>query len=109
MKAECWRVQAGWGVVDVRLFDPEEWDPVLALLAFSQVPGLITNQQYRHEEDAEDGEGVEEDEIEERVAGADDRLECGCWIQTEKRKEKNEKCLVIYAFPCANLLLHGVT
>lgn len=51
-------------------FNPQERGAVLAFLALAVVPALVAHQQQGDEEDAEDGEGVEEDEVEEGVVGA---------------------------------------
>ncbi len=67
VKAEGWGVQTGWGIAEMRLFDPQERRSVLALLVLAGAAGLVAHQQDRDEEDAEDREGVEEDEVEEGV------------------------------------------
>ncbi len=67
VKAEDWGVQTGWGIAEMRLFDPQERRSVLALLVLAGAAGLVAQQQDRDEEDAEDREGVEEDEVEEGV------------------------------------------
>lgn len=77
MDAEHRGLQASGGVVEVRLFDPQQGHPVLPVGVFAGVPALETHQQDGDDEDAEDGERVEEDEVEERVVGADDRLQGG--------------------------------
>lgn len=51
------------------LFYPQERRSILALLVLAGAPALVTHQQDRDEENAEDGEGVKEDEVEERVVG----------------------------------------
>lgn len=52
------------------LFNPEQRCAVLAFLILVGAPALVAHQQNSDEQDAKDGEGVEEDEIEKRVVGA---------------------------------------
>lgn len=75
MDAEHGRLQARRGVVEVWLFDPQQRHPILAFGVLAGVPAFETHQQDGDDKDAEDGEGVEEDEVEERVIGTDERLE----------------------------------
>lgn len=87
VQAERGRVQAGGGVTEVGLFNPQERGAVLAFLALAVVAALVAHQQHGDEEDAEDGEGVEEDEVEEGVVGAHHRLESGhCGQRMDKSK-----------------------
>lgn len=72
VQAESRWVQAGGGVTKVWLFDPEEGGAVLAFLALAVVAALVAHEEQGDEEDAEDGEGVEEDKVEEGIVGADD-------------------------------------
>lgn len=67
----------------MRLFDPQQGHPVLAFGVFAGVAAPEAHQQDGDDEDAEDGERVEEDEVEERVIGADDRLQGGTWGSRE--------------------------
>lgn len=46
------------------LFDPEQWRAVLAFLILVRTPALVAHQQNSDEQDAKDGEGVEENEVE---------------------------------------------
>ena len=61
VQAQCWRVQTGGRVAEVRFFNPQEGGAVLALLALAAVAALVAHQQQGDEEDAEDGERVKED------------------------------------------------
>lgn len=79
MDAEHRGLQAGRGVVEVRLLDPQQGHPVLPLRVLAGVPAFEAHQQDGDDEDAEDGERVEEDEVEEGVVGADERLQRGTW------------------------------
>lgn len=72
-------LQASGGVVEVWLFDPQQGHPILPIRVLAGVPALEAHQQDGDDEDAEDGERVEEDEVEERVIGADDGLQRGTW------------------------------
>lgn len=54
----------------MRLFNPQEGGAVLAFLALAVAAALVAHKQHGDEEDAEDGEGVKEDEVEEGVVGA---------------------------------------
>lgn len=49
---------------------------------------LIAHQEHGDEEDAEDGERVEEDKVEERVIGAHHRLQCGDCGERERKMER---------------------
>ena len=75
--AEDRRLQASGGIVEVRLFDPQQRHPVLPVRVLAGAPALEAHQQDGDDEDAKDGERVEEDEVEERVVGADGRLQGG--------------------------------
>lgn len=81
--AEDWRLKASGRVVEVRLFDPQQGDPVLALRVLAGVSALEPHQEDGDDQDAKDGEGVEEHKIEEGVVGADDRLQGGAWKETQ--------------------------
>lgn len=59
----------------MRLFDPQQGDPVLALRVLAGVSALEPHQEDGDDQDAKDGEGVEEHKVEEGVIGADDRLQ----------------------------------
>lgn len=61
----------------MRLFDPQQGNPVFALRILAGVPTLEPHQEDGDDQDAEDGEWVEEDKVEEGVIGADDRLQGG--------------------------------
>lgn len=80
---EDWWLQAGGRVVEVRLFDPQQGDPVLALRVLARVPALEPHQENGDDQDAKDGEGVEEHKVEEGVVGADDRLQAGACKETQ--------------------------
>jgi len=67
----------------VRLFDPQQGDSVLALRVLAGVSALEPHQEDGDDQDAEDGEGVEEHKVEEGVVGADDGLQCGAWKETQ--------------------------
>lgn len=67
----------------MRLFDPQQGHPVLALRVLAGASALEPHQEDGDDQDAEDGEGVEEHEVEEGVIGADDRLQCGAWKETQ--------------------------
>lgn len=67
----------------MRLFDPQQGDPVLALRVLAGVSALEPHQEDGDDQDAEDGEGVEEHKVEEGVVGADDRLQGGPWKETQ--------------------------
>lgn len=54
----------------MRFFNPQEGGTVLALLALAVVAALVAHQQQGDEEDAKNGEGVKEDEVEEGLVGA---------------------------------------
>lgn len=54
----------------MRFFNPQEGGAVLAFLALAVVAALKADQQHSDEQNAEDGEGVKEDKVEERVVGA---------------------------------------
>lgn len=69
MQAECRWVQTSGRVTQVGLFNPQEGGTVLAFLALVVVATLKAHEEQRDEEDAEDWEGVEEDEIEEGLIG----------------------------------------
>lgn len=77
VQAECRWVQTGGGVTEVRLFNPQEGGAVLAFLALAVAAALVAHQEQGDEEDAEDGEGVEENKVEEGVVGAHHGLEGG--------------------------------
>lgn len=77
MDAKHRGLQARGGVVKVWFFDPQQGHPVLPIGVFAGIPALETHQQDGDDKDAEDGERVEEDEIEKRVVGADDGLQGG--------------------------------
>lgn len=70
MQAECWGVQTGGRVAEVRLLNPQQGGAILALLALVVVATFVAHDQQRNEKDAEDGERVEEEEIEEGLVGA---------------------------------------
>lgn len=61
----------------MRLFDPQQRDPVLALGVLAGVSALEPHQQDGDDQDAEDRKRVEEHKVEEGVIGADDRLQGG--------------------------------
>lgn len=89
MQAERRRVQTRGRVAEVGLLDPQQGGAVLALLALAVAAALVAHRQQGDEQDAEDGEGVEEDEVEERLAGADDRVDgglCGTDRRTRRRQ-----------------------
>lgn len=75
--AEDRRLQAGGGVVEVWFFDPQQGHPILPIRVLAGAPALEAHQQDGDDKDAEDGERVEEDEVEERIVGADDGLQGG--------------------------------
>lgn len=77
MKAERRRVQTRGRVAEVGFLDPQQGGAVLALLALAVAAALVAHRQQGDEQDGKDGEGVEEDEVEERLAGADDRVDGG--------------------------------
>lgn len=77
VQAERRWVQTGGWVTEVRFFNPQEGGAVLAFLALAVAAALVAYEQHGDEEDAEDGEGVEEDEVEEGVVGAHHWLEGG--------------------------------
>lgn len=54
----------------MRLFDPEQRRTVFAFLILVGTPALVAHQQNCNEQDAKDGKGVEENEVEKRVVGA---------------------------------------
>lgn len=67
----------------MRLFDPQQGDPILALRVLAGVSALEPHQEDGDDQDAKDGERVEEHKVEEGVIGADDRLQGGAWKETE--------------------------
>lgn len=69
MQAERRWVQTGGRVTQVGLFNPQKRSPILAFLALVVVATLKAHEEQSDEEDAEDWEGVEEDEIEEGLVG----------------------------------------
>lgn len=75
--AEDGRLQASGGVVEVRLLDPQQGHAVLPVRVLAGAPALEAHQQDGDDQDAEDGERVEEDEVEERIIGADGGLQGG--------------------------------
>lgn len=77
--AEHGGLQASGGVVEVWLFDPQQGYPVLPVRVLAGIAALEAHQQDGDDEDAKDGERVEEDEVEEGVIGADDGLQGGTW------------------------------
>lgn len=77
MDTEHRGLQACGGVVEVWFFDPQQGHPILPVGALAGVTALEAHQQDGDDEDAEDGEGVEEDKVEECVVGADDGLQGG--------------------------------
>lgn len=88
VQAQRWRVQTRGRVAEVRFLDPQQGGAVLALLALAVATALVAHRQQGDEQDGEDGEGVEEDEVEERLAGADDRVDgglCGTDRRTRRR------------------------
>lgn len=88
MQAERGRVQTRGRVTEVGFLDPQQGGAVLALLALAVAAALVAHRQQGDEQDGEDGEGVEEDEVEEGLVGADDRVDgglCGRDGQTDKR------------------------
>lgn len=67
----------------MRLFDPQQGNPILALRVLAGVSALEPHQEDGDDQDAKDGEGVEEHKVEEGVIGADDRLQRGAWKETQ--------------------------
>lgn len=74
---EDWWLKASGRVVEVRLFDPQQGDPIFALRVLAGVSALKPHQEDGDDQDAEDGEWVKEHEVEEGIIGADDRLQGG--------------------------------
>lgn len=77
MDTEHRGLQASGGIVEVWFLDPQQRYPILPVGVLAGVPALEAHQQDGDDEDAEDGERVEEDEVEECIVGADDRLQGG--------------------------------
>lgn len=75
MQAQRRRVQTRGRVAEVRFLDPQQGGAVLALLALAAAASLVAHREQGDEQDGENGEGVEEDKVEERLAGADDRVD----------------------------------
>lgn len=67
VEAKGWGVQTGRRVTQVGFFNPEQWCAILAFLILAGAPALVAHQQNSNEQNAKDGEGVEENEIEKRV------------------------------------------
>lgn len=67
----------------MRLFDPQQGNPILALRVLAGISALKPHQEDGDDQDAKDGEGVEEHKVEESVIGADDRLQRGAWKETQ--------------------------
>lgn len=67
----------------MRLFDPQQGDPILALRVLAGVSALEPHQEDGDDQDAKDGERVEEHKVEEGIIGADDRLQGGAWKETQ--------------------------
>lgn len=77
MDTEHRGLQASGGVVEVWFLDPQQGHPILPVGVLAGVPALEAHQQDGDDKDAKDRERVEEDEVEERVVGADDGLQGG--------------------------------
>lgn len=67
----------------MRLFDPQQGDPILALRVLAGVSALEPHQEDGDDQDAKDRERVEEHKVEEGIIGADDRLQGGAWKETQ--------------------------
>lgn len=67
----------------MRLFDPQQGDPILALRVLAGVSALEPHQEDGDDQDAKDGEGVEEHKVEEGVIGTDDGLQGGACKETK--------------------------
>lgn len=72
MQAERGWVQTRGRVTEVGFLDPQQGGAVLALLALAVVAAFVAHRQQGDEQDGKNGEGVEEDEVEEGLVGAHD-------------------------------------